>query len=211
MSEPVQAILGDSREVLIDDLAAGKAGEYLVCADLILQGHIAFPSEQGLPYDVVAEVDDTLYRIQVKTTRAYRAVPQRKTYTPSYIFHIKRCGKNGAKEYRPSAVDIFALVALDKRVVGYLPACSVKRTMLFRCRAQEGQYAEERLAERDKAICEMRATGTSVTAIMAEFGGMDRGQVYRICHGQSGRDTPQGRYIDECSFANALAVVRGGL
>ena len=34
-------------------LQIGKAGEYLVCADLILKGYIAFLSEQGLPYDVI--------------------------------------------------------------------------------------------------------------------------------------------------------------
>ncbi len=37
----------------LSELAVGKAGEYLVCADLILRGHVAFPSEQGLPYDIV--------------------------------------------------------------------------------------------------------------------------------------------------------------
>ena len=62
----------------ISDLQIGKAGEYLVCADLILQGHIAFPSEQGLPYDVVFEYKDRLYKVQVKTTRAPRNIPQRK-------------------------------------------------------------------------------------------------------------------------------------
>lgn len=29
---------------IVDDLQAGKAGEYLVCADLILKGFIAYPS-----------------------------------------------------------------------------------------------------------------------------------------------------------------------
>ena len=37
------------------ELQTGKEGEYLVCADLILKGLIAFPSEQGLPYDVVVD------------------------------------------------------------------------------------------------------------------------------------------------------------
>jgi len=37
----------------IDDMQVGKAGEYLVCADLISKGYVAYLSEQGLPYDVV--------------------------------------------------------------------------------------------------------------------------------------------------------------
>jgi len=45
----------DSKELQI-----GKAGEYLVCADLILKGFIAYPSEQGLPYDVFLDIDGKL-------------------------------------------------------------------------------------------------------------------------------------------------------
>jgi hypothetical protein len=40
-------------DLILTDLQLGKAGEYLVCADLILKGHIAFPSEQGLSFEVV--------------------------------------------------------------------------------------------------------------------------------------------------------------
>ena len=70
----------------INDLQIGKAGEYLVCADLITQGFIAYPSEQGLKYDVVVDTGKKLYKIQVTTTRTYRAIPQRKDYTPAYLF-----------------------------------------------------------------------------------------------------------------------------
>jgi len=56
----------------INDLQAGKAGEYLVCADLIVKGYVAFPSEQGLPFDVVLDVQGRLLRVQVKTTRRLR-------------------------------------------------------------------------------------------------------------------------------------------
>ena len=49
---------------LSDDLQVGKAGEYLVCFDLIMKGFVAYPSEQGLPYDLVLDtgkkdVEDT--------------------------------------------------------------------------------------------------------------------------------------------------------
>ena len=40
---------------LSDDLQVGKAGEYLVCFDLIMKGFVAYPSEQGLPYDLVLD------------------------------------------------------------------------------------------------------------------------------------------------------------
>ena len=52
-------------------LQIGKAGEYLVCADLIMKGFIAFPSEQGLPYDVLLDNGKKLLKVQVKTTEKY--------------------------------------------------------------------------------------------------------------------------------------------
>ena len=50
-------------------LQIGKAGEYLVCADLIMKGFIAFPSEQGLPYDVLVDNGEKLLKVQVKTPK----------------------------------------------------------------------------------------------------------------------------------------------
>lgn len=112
-----------------NDLQIGVAGEHLVCADLIIKGYNAYLSDQGLPYDVVADIDGQLYKIQVKTTSKYRAVPQRKNYTPAYLFWIKRCGKGGKKVYKEKDYDFMALVALDKKIVGYLPFDNVKGTM----------------------------------------------------------------------------------
>jgi len=81
----------------INDLQAGKAGEYLVCADLIVKGYVAFPSEQGLPFDVVLDVEGRLLRVQVKTTRRLRPLVQRKRPISAYQFNIKRCGKGNKK------------------------------------------------------------------------------------------------------------------
>ena len=105
----------DSKEMQI-----GKAGEYLVCADLILKGFVAYPSEQGLPYDVVLDIEGKLYKVQVKTTTTYRTIPQRKDDMKSYIFSIKRKGKYGKKRYGKDEIDIFALVCLDTKQIGYL-------------------------------------------------------------------------------------------
>lgn len=115
----------------VNDLACGKAGEYLVCADLILRGYVAFPSEQGLPFDVVCEVSGKLLKVQVKTTRKPIPVPQRVNRTDKYCFHVRRCGKGGRRSYQDSDVDLFALVALDSKSIGYLPAADVSQTMFF--------------------------------------------------------------------------------
>ena len=63
-------MIRDSKQLQI-----GKAGEYLVCADLIMKGFIAFPSEQGLPYDVLLDTGEKLLKVQVKTTEKPRKVP----------------------------------------------------------------------------------------------------------------------------------------
>lgn len=115
----------------LNDIQVGKVGEYLVCADLILKGYIAFPSEQGLHYDVVLSVGNKLYKVQVKTTRKPVPIPQRKNRTEKYCINIRRCGKGGRKFYEENDVDIFAIVALDTKAMGYIKANKAKQTMFF--------------------------------------------------------------------------------
>lgn len=128
----------------INDLQAGKAGEYLVCADLIIKGYVSFPSEQGLPFDVVMEHKGKLIKIQVKTTRGLRALTQRKTATHAYQFNIKRCGKDNKKFRTNYSCDLFALVALDSKEIGYMVNKDVKQTMNFRPITLRGMYKDER-------------------------------------------------------------------
>lgn len=121
-------------EPKISELQIGKAGEYLVCADLIISGFIAFPSEQGLPFDVVAEANGELIRIQVKTTKGTRTLIryEGRENRYGYLFNINRKGKHGQKKYGTGEVDMFALVSLDSRQIGYLLPDEIKRTMIFR-------------------------------------------------------------------------------
>ena len=126
----------------INDLQIGKAGEYLVCADLILNGHVAFPSEQGLPYDVVFDHDGIMLKVQVKTTRSPRNL-QRKNPVQGYVFNIKRRGKGNKSRTSDKTCDIFALVALDSKVIGYLPNKDVRETMNFRSEQFRGKYRVE--------------------------------------------------------------------
>lgn len=131
--------------MFIDDMQAGKAGEYLVCADLIAQGYVAYLSEQGLPYDVVLDTGDTLLKIQVKATRTHKQTPQRVSNINTYAFNVKRCGK-GNKNFRSeSSCDLFALVALDEKQIGYMKNKDVKQTMFFRVESMRGSYRDENI------------------------------------------------------------------
>lgn len=125
------------------ELQLGKAGEYMVCADLILKGFVAFPSEQGLPYDVILDVSNKILRVQVKTTESPRVIPQRNKETKSYIFNIKRSGKNGKTRYSNEEIDLFALVCVDTRKIGYLAADDMPETINIRVDKLRGTYYDE--------------------------------------------------------------------
>lgn len=121
---------------LSDELQAGKAGEHLVCADLLIDGHVAFLSDQGLPYDVVVQLPDKLVKVQVKS---FGSVGTKNTYKVS----IKR-GKYGRKGYGRAEADIFAFVALDTRQVGYILAQDCKSCMEFRHESHRGTYPSDK-------------------------------------------------------------------
>lgn len=112
-------------------LELGKAAEYLVCADLILAGYRAYPSDQGLPYDVVADVAGRLWRIQVKATCFSRNVNKAgRRERVAYSWGVRYRGR-GRKGHRLAAehCDLVAFVALDIRKVAYVPLAICGQTM----------------------------------------------------------------------------------
>lgn len=157
---------------LSNELQIGKAGEYLVCADLIMKGFIAFPSEQGLPYDVLLDNGEKLLRVQVKTCEKPRIIPQRSKETFAYQFNIKRHGKNGRCVYGDDEVDIFALVALDTRCVGYLNGKDIKTTINFRVDSLRGSYYDEKGIRDYEKVLSTKKTfpGKKQTEIARELG-----------------------------------------
>jgi hypothetical protein len=142
-----------------NELQTGKAGEYLVCADLILKGFVAFPSEQGLPYDVLLDTGKKLIRIQVKTTSGPRVIPQRATDTKAYIFNIKRCGRNNEKRYGHNEVDIFALVCLDTKAIGYIKTDDMPDSINYRVDSLAGTYYDEKGIQDYKIVKELFSKG----------------------------------------------------
>lgn len=189
----------------INDLQIGKAGEYLVCADLILNGYVAFLSEQGLPFDVVLECHGKLLRVQVKSTRKSKSIPQRKTDIRAYTFHIGNNGKmNRRKKYEKEQVDIFALVALDTKRIAYLPHFDTQTTMNFRVPELRGNYHDEQGAVIKKNVLELFNKGTSCKEI-AELLKMKLSNVYRYTSVDiTQKGTNAGVYFDEFTLEKAL-------
>ena len=122
----------------ITDLQAGIAGEHLVCADLLSKGFRAFKTEQICPYDIAAEINGKLVKIQVKTTRETRAVPQRKGHLSAYMWHVRRAGKGGKRVYAENEFDLLALVALDIKKIAYLPPSKHRQTIHIRSHEDAG-------------------------------------------------------------------------
>lgn len=194
---------------MINDLQIGKAGEYLVCADLILQGYIAFPSEQGLPFDVVLNVKGNLLKIQVKTTRKAKHIPQRKTDIPAYVFHIgiNGSGKKGKKrrvKYDRNQVDIFALVALDTKKIAYIPYFNTQTTMNFRVPELRGQYHDEKGMQIKQKVLDFKSSGLSGLEIATKLD-MKLSNVYRYMSVDiTQKGTNAGIYFDTLTLQEAL-------
>lgn len=126
------------------EMQIGKAGEYLVCADLIIKGFVAYPSEQGLPYDVVMDNGEKLLKVQVKTCSKPIRTPQRKETTYNYVFDLSKHGKRNKNEYLDSDIDLFALVTLDTKMIGYVSKSDFRKTMTFRVDSLRGNYYDEK-------------------------------------------------------------------
>ena len=153
-----------------NELQIGKAGEYLVCCDLIMKGFIAFPSEQGLPYDVLLDTGKKILKVQVKTTSGVRVVPQRKTESKMYIFNVKKHGKNNLKRYSKKEVDLFAIVSLATMQAGYLITDDMPETINVRADELRGFYYDEKGAEDYKSVIRLREKGLNQTETAKEVG-----------------------------------------
>lgn len=151
-----------------NELQIGKAGEYMVCSDLILKGFVAFISEQGLPYDVLLDTGKKILRVQVKTTLAPRIIPQRSKESLAYIFNVKRNGKNNRKRYEGTEIDLFALVCLDTKSVGYIQTDLMPDTINIRVDSLKGTYYDEKGLQDFTSVCSMR--GKSLKEISKKTG-----------------------------------------
>lgn len=101
------------------DMEVGRAGEHLVMADLLLDGWVAYPTSQGVPYDIAVDIGSRVIRIQVKSTRMPKPASSLNRRTPLYVFHTRRAGKGGKRRYKNNEFDVLALVALDRKLIAY--------------------------------------------------------------------------------------------
>lgn len=118
----------------------GKAGEYLVCSDILTHNIPCFITEGKSHYDLIADLNGRLLKIQVKSTTTYRNCPQRERATPVYMFNARKYGKGGRVSYQKGDADIIAYVALDKKKIAYMSADKIAQSATFRIKEFENQY-----------------------------------------------------------------------
>lgn len=131
---------------LSKELNMGRAGEYIVLADLLLNGYQAFDSGQGASYDLILEnKDGKLIKIQVKTTEKIKQWDSKTNKkNNSYFFHTKRCGKNGTKKYNEKDFDLYALVMLDIRKIAYLPFKGIHKNSITLLDKNNANFAKQK-------------------------------------------------------------------
>ncbi len=112
----------------------GRAAEHAVCADLLLTGIHATLTEQGMAFDVVADIGTKLVRIQVKgTLKSRRMRPGIAPDCWAYVWPVKHRGKERrGRRLDESHCDIVALVALDIRAIAYMPVAVASQTVQLR-------------------------------------------------------------------------------
>lgn len=127
MSRPLSL---ETRDICSRAIEIGKAAEYLVCADLILSGHVAYPTDQGLPYDIILDTGGRLYRVQVRSTMKPKNVCA-KSRAPrfAYCWNVRGRGKDRRAALTDECCDLIALVALDTRHIAYVPLRRVTKTV----------------------------------------------------------------------------------
>ncbi len=106
----------------------GQAAEHLVCADLLLNGWTAYLAGLGVPYDIMVDTGQMHVRVQVKSTLVAKTPVVQGRVTPAYFFHSAGTTRKHSKRiYGKDEIDIFALVALDRRLIAYFAASELPK------------------------------------------------------------------------------------
>ncbi|HIF6607507.1 group I intron-associated PD-(D/E)XK endonuclease [Serratia sp. TKO39] len=103
------------------ELELGKCGEYYAIFTLAKQGFVAYPSDQGLPYDVVVDVGGRLLRGQVKSTMGRRDYGRMKD--------VYRWGTRSSKgANRPTLAakcDFYAFVSISDEKIAFMATSEI--------------------------------------------------------------------------------------
>ncbi|MGU9775761.1 hypothetical protein ACV3J7_05050 [Salmonella enterica] len=108
----------------VSELEMGKCGEYYAIFKLAKQGFVCFPSDQGLPYDIVVEHGGRLLKGQVRSTLRMRDCGKSKNV---YRFST-RTGKGGFRATSLNLCDFYAFVAIEDEKIAFMSTAELAST-----------------------------------------------------------------------------------
>lgn len=196
-------------------IESGKAGEHLVCADLLLSGHNPIlVSDPASPFDILLRIDSRLLKIQVKSTSKPRfnwgSVKGERKFctTPSYLFNVSASGYKRQSYYSTHEVDIFAFVSLDTKTIAYLPYELKRGSICFRIPKHRGEYYDEMWDKYNPIVMQMYKDGLTTPEISQKLG-MEVHSIYdfRRRKKEFKIKKKQSRYFDEFPIEKCLSVV----
>ena len=125
-----------------------KTGHYLVASYLSSLGYDVTLTDNSHHYNIIADIEGRLWKIQTKTTSVSKRLPDRNNEIFAYHFRLEDCVKNIQRNSENDDL-IIALVALDKNIIGFLPAIDAKTAIICKTRqhtynwTKKGLYIED--------------------------------------------------------------------
>ena len=128
------------------NIEIGQAGEYLTLFDLSIKGYNCFLVNESLCFDIgMTDSDNSLYRIQVKTTSKKRtkcSYQFRMVKSYRQFIEADEAGRNkyirhSDKRYGITDFEIIALVILPKKKVFYIPFHAIHGQKYLNLRGDE--------------------------------------------------------------------------
>lgn len=122
-----------------NNLELGKAGEHFALYELIKQGYVAFLSDQGLPYDILVDINGSILRGQVKSTHGHSNYGK----STNCLRFGTRSGKGATRAARSDACDFYAFVSIHDKTASFFCVSEllsnkneggIKQTIDLRCR-----------------------------------------------------------------------------
>lgn len=156
----------ENRCMIDSKFQLGKAGEHLVCFDLLSKGFNVSMASETLPYDLLMDNGKRILKVQVKTTLSHKKTNQWRGVNDAYVFSIKRKGSSGLKKYGDNEVDLFAVVAIDSMQVGYIKNEDMPTTINIRVDELKGKYHDEKGFEFYSTIQKLKSEKKTLSEIM---------------------------------------------
>ena len=90
----------------------GRAGEYAVASFLSLESDTVHVLPHGSHADIIFEIDDTMYKCQVKTA-ALRKMCHKTHKRVNWCFDMRRGANTKIRDYKQGMVDLYAFYCLE--------------------------------------------------------------------------------------------------